>query len=188
MKNPTIKINDVTLVAKNWHPLKKVTFELENEKQVREIYDRPNGATILLYNSSKQTIILTRQFRIPTYLNGNATGMLIETPAGLLDKDGPEEGIRRETEEETGYRIKEVKKIFEVYMSPGSVSELIYFYTAEYDDSMKVSSGGGVDEEKENIEVLELPMQTAISLIDSGEIQDGKTIMLLQYAKLNDLV
>lgn len=127
------------------------------ETQSREAYDRGNGATILLFNRMQQTVILTRQFRMPTYLNGNRDGLLIETCAGLLDQDHPEEAIKREAEEETGYQLTQVSKVFEAYMSPGSVTELIHFFIAEYDGSMKVSEGGGHVHEQENIEVLELP-------------------------------
>lgn len=132
-------------------------------------------------------MVLTRQFRLPTYINGNETGMMIEACAGLLEKDNPEECIRKETEEETGYRISKVKKAFEAYMSPGSVTEILYFFVAEYDHNMKVNEGGGLKEE-EDIEVMELPFESAMKMIDSGEIRDGKTIMLLQYAKINDLL
>jgi nudix-type nucleoside diphosphatase (YffH/AdpP family) len=125
---------------------------------------------------------------LPSFINGNPDGMLIETCAGLLDKDNPEDCIRRETEEETGYKITAVRKIFEAYMSPGSVTEILYFFVAEYTKDMKVTEGGGIAHEQENIEVLEIPFQKALGMIDTGEIKDGKTIMLLQYAKLNGLV
>ena len=141
-----------------------------------------------LYNTEKQTVILTRQFRIPTYTNGNETGMLIEACAGLLDKDNPEDCIRRETEEETGYKIKSVKKIFEAYMSPGSVTEILYFFVAEYADDMKTGEGGGHEDEQENIEVMEIPFTEAINMVASGEIKDAKTIILIQYAQLNGLL
>ena len=131
---------------------------------------------------------MTRQFRLPTYLNGNETGMLIEACAGLLDKDNAEDCIRRETEEETGYKVKSVRKIFEAYMSPGSVTEIVYFFVAEYSVAMKVNEGGGVDHEEENIEVLELKFEEALTMIDSGEIKDGKTIMLLQHLRLKNLL
>ena len=145
-------------------------------------------ATILLYNKAQQTVILTRQFRLPTYINGNDDGMLIETCAGLLDRDNPETAIKRETEEETGYQIKEVKKVFEAYMSPGSVTEILYFFVAEYTKDMKVSTGGGHHDEQENIEVLETDFNEALHMIATGEIKDGKTIMLLQYAQINNLL
>lgn len=193
MNNENIKILSTEILSDNWYTLNKITFEYTKkdgtvETQNREAYDRGNGATILLYNKVNQTVILTRQFRLPTYLNGNESGMLIETCAGLLDKDNPETAIKRETEEETGYKIKDVQKVFEAYMSPGSVTEILYFFTAEYSKDMKVSEGGGHHEEQENIEVLELPFKNALEMIKIGEIKDGKTIMLLQYAQINGLV
>ncbi|WP_231424931.1 MULTISPECIES: GDP-mannose pyrophosphatase NudK [Pedobacter] len=193
MNNENIKILSTEILSDNWYTLNKITFEYKKkdgtvETQNREAYDRGNGATILLYNKNNQTVILTRQFRLPTYLNGNASGMLIETCAGLLDLDNPETAIKRETEEETGYKIKDVKKVFEAYMSPGSVTEILYFFVAEYSKEMKVSEGGGHHEEQENIEVLEITFSDAIAMIATGEIKDGKTIMLLQYAQLNYLL
>jgi GDP-mannose pyrophosphatase NudK len=145
-------------------------------------------ATILLYNTEKKTVILTRQFRMPSYLNGNESGMLIEACAGLLDRDNPEECIRRETEEETGYKVSNVKKIFETYMSPGSVTEILYFFIAEYTDDMKTSEGGGLEHDQENIDVLELSFERAFEMMTSGEIRDAKTIMLLQYARIHNLI
>lgn len=191
--NNKIRNVDAQVLSDNWYTLRKVNFEHQNkdgvwEKMSREAYDRGNGATILLYNKDTQTIILTRQFRMPTYLNGNADGYLIECCAGLLDKDNPEECIRRETEEETGYKVSHVEKVFEAYMSPGSVTEILYFFVAEYSKEMKISDGGGVHEESENIEVLELPYQQALEMIGSGEIKDAKTIMLLQYAQIHKLL
>jgi GDP-mannose pyrophosphatase NudK len=188
-----INILNTEILSDNWYTLKKVTFESQQSDgskltQHREAYDRGNGATILLYNKQQATVVLTRQFRMPTYINGNATGLLIECCAGLLDKDNPEDCIRRETEEETGYKITDVKKVFEAYMSPGSVTELLYFFVAEYSKEMKVSAGGGVQEENENIEVLELSFAEALQMITTGEIKDGKTIMLLQYAAMNKLI
>lgn len=191
--NENVIIKKKEILSDNWYTLNKVTFDYKNpngtwETQEREAYDRGNGATILLYNKATQTVVLTEQFRLPTYINGNETGMLIETCAGLLDKDNPEDCIRKEAEEETGYRIKAVKKIFEAYMSPGSVTEILYFFVAEYNKSMKVSEGGGVEEEHENIEVLEIPFEKACNMMKSGKIKDAKTIMLLQYALLNGLL
>jgi nudix-type nucleoside diphosphatase (YffH/AdpP family) len=193
MTNPNVKIIDEKVLSDNWYTLKKITFDYRNPAgqwslQSRESYDRGNGAVILLYNRENQTVILTRQFRIPTYVNGNPTGMLIEACAGLLDKDNAEDCIRRETEEETGYRLTDVQKIFEAYMSPGSVTEVLYFFVAEYHKDMKVTEGGGAEHEQENIEVLEIPFQKALHLMKTGEIKDGKTIMLLQYAQLNQLL
>ena len=173
--------------------LSKVTFNYETpdgkiQVHKREVYDRGNGATILLYNLEQKSIILTRQFRLPTYLNGNKTGMMVEVCAGLLDQDHPEQCIIRETEEETGYRLSSVRKVFESYMSPGAVTEILYFFVGEYNASMKVSEGGGVEHEQENIDVLEYTVDEAYAMIASGQIKDAKTIMLLQYAKINALV
>lgn len=193
MSNPNIEILKTEVLSDNWYTLRKITYNYLKkdghwETQSREAYDRGNGATILLYNKISKTVILTRQFRMPTYLNGNKTGMLIEACAGLLDKDNEEECIRRETEEETGYKISSVEKVFEVYMSPGSVTEIVHFFVAEYTKEMKVNDGGGVADEQENIEVLELDFDTAYNMIASGEIKDAKTIMLLQHAKINGLI
>lgn len=192
MNNDKVKIKQIELLSDNWYKLNKVTFEYQNpngkwETQEREAYDRGNGAAILLYNADKKTIILTRQFRMPTYVNGNDDGMMIEVCAGILDKDNAEDCILRETQEETGYQVSKVEKVFEAYMSPGSVTEILYFFIAKYDKSMKISEGGGLAEEQENIEVLELDFQTAYDMIKTGEIKDGKTIMLLQYGMLNQL-
>jgi GDP-mannose pyrophosphatase NudK len=188
-----VKILKTEILSDNWYVLKKITYEFskKDDTQVintREAYDRGNGATILLYNKSQSTVILTRQFRLPTFINGNESGMLIEACAGLLDKDNPEDCIRRETEEETGFKVTEVKKIFEAYMSPGSVTEILYFFIAEYSKSMKVNEGGGVEAEEENIEVLELGFQKALDMIDTGEIMDAKTIILLQYLRLKSIL
>jgi nudix-type nucleoside diphosphatase (YffH/AdpP family) len=191
--NNSIKILKTEILSKNWYTLKKITYEyLQSDgtwqTQQREAYDRGNGAAILLYNKETKNIILTRQFRMPTYINGNDTGMLIEACAGLLDNDNPEDCIRRETEEETGYKISDVKKIFEAYMSPGSVTEILYFFVAEYSKAMKVTEGGGVAHEQENIEVLELNFENAFNMIATGEIKDAKTILLLQYIKLQNIL
>lgn len=191
--NPNVQIIEEKLLSDNWYVLKKITFDYQNksgqwQRQSREAYDRGNGAVILLYHPVNKTVILTRQFRMPTYVNGNETGMLIEACAGLLDKDNAEDCIRRETEEETGYRVSSVRKVFEAYMSPGSVTEILYFFVAEYEATMKVNEGGGAEHEQENIEVLELPFEQALNMIKTGEIRDGKTIMLLQYAKLEGLI
>jgi nudix-type nucleoside diphosphatase (YffH/AdpP family) len=187
--NPRVNIKDTQILSNNWYTLKKVTFDYQHKngnwiEQSREAYDRGNGATILLFNQLTKTVILTRQFRLPSYINGNSTGMLIEACAGLLDLDNPEDCIRRETEEETGFKIREVKKIYEAYMSPGSVTEILYFFIAEYSKDMKTSMGGGVDE-NEDIEVMELSFAKAIDMVASGEIKDGKTIMLLQYLQIH---
>lgn len=191
--NNEIRITKKELLSDNWYILNKITYEFKNkmgtwETQSREAYDRGNGATILLYNKEHKTVILTRQFRLPTYINGNESGLLIEACAGLLDKHNAEDCIRKETEEETGYKVSKVKKIFESYMSPGSVTEILYFFVGEYSEEMKVSDGGGLAEEQENIEVLEMDFDKAYGMIETGEIKDGKTIILLQYAKINGLL
>ncbi|GAB3282284.1 GDP-mannose pyrophosphatase NudK [Larkinella harenae] len=184
MDNSRIQLVKEEVLSDNWYILRKVTFNYLRkngswETQSREAYDRGNGATILLHNPEKNTVILTRQFRMPTYVNGNTSGMLIETCAGLLDNDNPEDAIRRETEEETGFVVTNVRKVFEAYMSPGSVTEKLYFFMAEYSDTTEKRSGGGIEEEE--IDVLELPLAQAMQMIRQGEIADGKTIMLLQY-------
>ena len=188
-----VNILKTEILSDNWYTLRKITYEYTKkdgsiQTQSREAYDRGNGATILLYNKAQRNVILTRQFRLPAYINGKEDGMLIEACAGLLDKDNAEDCIRRETEEETGYQVTDVRKIFEAYMSPGSVTEILYFFIAEYSSNMKVADGGGVAHEEENIEVLELNIDEAMKMIESGEIKDGKTIMLLQYIKLKDIL
>ena len=188
-----VKILDTKILSDNWYILKKITYEYfkkdgSRHVQEREAYDRGNGATILLYNTKNHSIILTKQFRLPTYINGNESGMLIEACAGLLDKDNPEECIRRETEEETGYQIKAIQKAFQAYMSPGSVTEILHFFIAEYDAEMKINEGGGLESEQENIEVLEIDFQKAIEMIEKGEIMDAKTIMLIQYLQLKNIL
>jgi GDP-mannose pyrophosphatase NudK len=192
MNIQNIKILNKEVLSDNWYTLNKITFEYQKrdgtrEVQSREAYDRGNGATILLYNIDKQTIILTRQFRLPTYINGNESGLLIECCAGLLDKDNAETAIIRETEEETGYKIRKVEKIFEAYMSPGSVTEILHFFIGEYSNEMKVNEGGGHTDEQENIEVLEIPFVETLEMLGNGEFRDGKTIMLLQYALINKI-
>ncbi len=193
MHNPTITILKTEILSDNWYTLNKVTYTIQKkdgttETQSREAYDRGNGAVILLYNTDSQTVILTIQFRLPTYINGNSTGMLIEACAGLLDHDNPEDCIKRETEEETGYKISKVEKVFNAYMSPGSVTEILHFFIAEYSNEMKVAEGGGLEEEGENIEVLELDFEKALAMIDSGEINDAKTIMLLQHLRIKSIL
>ncbi|MFB9990483.1 NUDIX domain-containing protein [Deinococcus oregonensis] len=184
-----IRIHDIQVLSDDWYVLKKTTFEYRRndgtwQRQSRETYDRGNGATLLLYHPAQRTVILTRQFRFPAFVNGHH-GLLIETPAGLLDAATAEERIRAETEEETGYRVKHVQKVFEAYMSPGSVTEKLYFFVAEYDPGSKAGAGGGIEAEGEDIEVLERSIDEALGMIQTGEIVDGKTIMLLQYAQLH---
>ena len=193
MQNNKFKIQKTEILSDNWYTLKKVTYDYLKkdgswQTQSREAYDRGNGATILLYNTDSKTVILTRQFRLPSFINGNDSGLLIESCAGLLDEDNPEDCIRRETEEETGYKISTIKKIFEAYMSPGSVTEILYFFIAEYSSNMKVNEGGGVVHEQEDIEVLEIKFDKAFHMIETGEIRDGKTIMLLQHLRLENIL
>lgn len=188
-----VKIIKSEILSDNWYVLRKITYEFTKKDGTvqihsREAYDRGNGAVILLYNVEQQTVILTQQFRLPTFVNGNESGMMIEACAGLLDKDNPEDCIKRETEEETGYKITEVRKIFEAYMSPGSVTEILYFFIAEYTKDMKLSEGGGIEHEEENIEVLELHIDEAMQMFENGVIKDAKTIMLLQYVKLQGIL
>jgi GDP-mannose pyrophosphatase NudK len=190
MENQNVKILKDEVLSDNWYVLRKLTFKYRLKdgswvEQIREAYDRGNGATILLYNQVQKTVILTRQFRLPTFINGNTEGTLIEACAGLLDEDNPEECIRRETEEETGYQIRDVRKIFQLYMSPGSVTEILHFFIAEYANEMRVTEGGGAEHEQENIEVLELPFENAMRMIETGEIKDAKTVILLQYCRLH---
>ena len=185
-----IRIKSVQLLSDDWYVLKKTTFDYLRrdgtwQEQSRETYDRGNGATILLYNRQQKTAVLTRQFRFPVYVNGLTDGMLIEACAGLLDQEDAEECIRRETEEETGLRIGKVTKLFEAYMSPGSVTEKLHFFAAEYDFSSKAANGGGAMLEGEDIEVLELGVEQVKTMLSNGRIKDAKTIMLLQYALLH---
>lgn len=186
--NPAVEMLKTEVLSDNWYVLRKVTFNIRKrdgswETQSREAYDRGNGATILLYDLARRTVILTRQFRLPTYVNGNASGMLIETCAGLLDRDDPEKCITRELREETGYIVHHVRKVLEAYMSPGSVTEMLHFFVAEYSQAQRVEDGGGVEEE--DIEVMELRFEDALKQVAAGEIMDGKTILLLQYAALH---
>ncbi|MEO0574675.1 MAG: GDP-mannose pyrophosphatase NudK [Pseudomonadota bacterium] len=181
-----------TLLSDNWYTLNKCSFDYQRpdgtwQQQQREVYDRGNGAAVLLYDPTTRSVVLTRQFRLPSFVNGNDDGMLIEVCAGLLDDDEPEDCIRKEAEEETGFRVSEVTKVFESYMSPGAVTEILHLFVAQYDASMKVSSGGGLDDEQEHIEVLELGFDDALAMVTAGEIKDAKTIMLLQYAQLQGL-
>jgi nudix-type nucleoside diphosphatase (YffH/AdpP family) len=193
MNKDAVKILENKVLSDQFYFLRRLTFERversgERVTQVREVYDRGNGAAILLYNRPAKTVILTRQFRMPTFVNGNPTGMLIECCAGLLDRDNAEKAIRRETEEETGYKIGVVEKVIEAYMSPGSVTEILYLFVAEYTKEMKISEGGGLEDESEDIEVLEIPYSRAWKMVKTGEIRDAKTILLLQHAELNKLM
>jgi len=186
--NPAIEMVKTEVLSDNWYVLRKITFKIQArngswQTQSREAYDRGNGATILLFDLERRTVILTRQFRMPTYVNGNASGMLIEACAGLLDQDSAEIAIAREVREETGFDVRSVKKVMQAYMSPGSVTEILHFFVGEYSDARRVNQGGGVEEE--DIEVLEMTFDAALKQVESGEIRDAKTIMLLQYAALH---
>jgi GDP-mannose pyrophosphatase NudK len=187
----TIEVIKDKILSDNYFILRNLTYDLSrNEGEAirhkREVYDRGNGATMLLYNREKQTVVLTRQFRVATWVNGNVDGMLIEACAGLLDADEPEVCARKEAMEETGYLVGDVEKLFELYMSPGGVTELIHFYIAEYTDAQREFAGGGVDDE--DIDVLEIPFTKALAMINSGEIRDGKTVILLQQLQLRKLM
>ncbi len=189
MQEKRVKNIETEVLSDNWYTLNKVRFDYQKsdgvwQTQQREVYERGHGAAVLLYNSEKKTVILIRQLRIPTYIQGHPTGMMIEACAGLLDKDDPETCMIREIEEETGFRVPEVKKLFEAYMSPGAVTEKIYFFMAAYSDAMKVSIGGGLATEHEDIEVLEFSFDQVLTLLNNGTIIDAKTIMLIQYAQL----
>src|SRR5690606_23108018 len=191
--NPTINILSEETLSDQKYNLRKFVFEYEEpskEKQIhtREVFHRGNGTAILLYNKENKTVLLTRQFRLPTYLNGNPSGMLIEACAGTLDEDNPKDCIIRETREETGYHIKDAEKVFEVYVSPGAVTELMHLYIAEYSPEMKLSRGGGLEEENENIQNIELLFEEALKMVASGEIRDAKTVMLLQYLQLKNYI
>lgn len=184
-----VRITNEELLSDNWYILKRFTFELRRrdgswQKQTREVYNRGNGAAILLYNREHRTVLLTRQFRIPAHVNGHS-GFLIEAAAGLLDNASPEQRIREEVQEETGYHIGEVRKIYDLFMSPGSVTERLHFFVAEYTPEQRKGDGGGIADEGEDIEVLEFGFEEALAKVASGEIMDGKTVLLLQYLELH---
>jgi len=179
------------ILSENYFVLRNITYDLTRQdgevvRHKREVYDRGDGATILLYNREKQSVVLIRQFRIATWVNGNVDGRLIETCAGLLDDDEPEVCIRKEAIEETGYQVGEVRKVFELYMSPGGVTEIVHFFIAEYNDAQRANNGGGVDDE--DIEVLELPFRQVLAMVASGELRDGKAVILLQYLQMSGLM
>ena len=188
--NPDVRITDVEVLAAAWHVLRRTTLEVRGSDgswrtQQRETYDRGNGATVLLYDLERRTVLLARQFRYPVYVNGHPDGMLLETAAGLLDDDDPATAIRREAAEELGVLIGEMEPVFEVYMSPGSVTERLHFYAAPYSPDMRAGRGGGLVDEGEDIEVYEVPFDDALARIADGRIADAKTIMLLQWAALS---
>lgn len=189
MSKESIRNLNSELICRSWSRLEKYSFEYPRadgrwETHVRDVYDRGDGVVVLLYNADTLSVILTRQFRLPTFLNGNPSGMSIEACAGALEDRDPLDCAVREVEEETGYRLERVDKVFEAYMSPGSVTEKLHFYLAEYRSDMKVGPGGGLASEQEYIEVLEIPLERALAMVASGEIRDGKTIMLLQHLRL----
>lgn len=189
-----VKIRDEKILSDEHYILKRIDYDIQKKNgewrtQKREVFDHGNAVTVLLYNQENKTIILTKQFRIPTYVNGNSSGMLLETPAGLLDKnESPEEAILREIKEETGYEISDVQKVYEAYSSAGSLTEKIYYYIAPYTGEQKVAEGGGLEEEGEEVKVIEMPFDEAVQKLDQGEIRDAKTIILLQYALLKNLL
>ena len=190
-KRADIRIIESEILSDNWYSLKKYTFEQQRrdgewQRQSREVYDRGNGATILLYNRERKTVILTRQFRFPVFINGHESN-LIEAAAGLLDNMDPESRIKAEAEEETGFKVARVQKIFEAYMCPGSVTEKLYFYVAEYQPQDRTGAGGGVKSEGEDIDVLEISLEDALRYVETGQIVDGKTIMLLYHVALKGI-
>ncbi len=191
--NPDVRLVETRVLSDDWYVLRKTTFDFRDRRgswsrQSREAYDRGNGATILLYDPARRTVLLTRQFRLPAYVNGHPTGMLIEAPAGLLDADDAETAIRREAEEETGVRVGPVRRLFELFMSPGSVTERVAFFAAPYTAADLAGGSGGLADEGEDIEVLELDLDAALAMVESGEIVDGKTILLLQWAQSSDVL
>jgi nudix-type nucleoside diphosphatase (YffH/AdpP family) len=188
--NPRVRIVDVDLLAAGWHVLRRTTLDYRDaagtwSRQQRETYDRGNGATILLYDHGRRTVLLTRQFRFPAYVNGHPDGMLVETAAGLLDEDDPATAIRREAAEETGVVVGGLEHVFDVYMSPGSVTERIHFFAAAYDAGSRHGELAGLAAEGEEIEILEVDIDEALAMIRDGRIQDAKAIMLLQWAVLD---
>jgi nudix-type nucleoside diphosphatase (YffH/AdpP family) len=188
-RNERVANLDIEVLSDHWYVLRKATFDFRHRdgrwtREIREAYDRGNGVVVLLHDPAAGTVILTRQFRLPAFVNGHHDGMLIEAPAGLVDGDHPDVAIRREAEEESGVRIGEMRRLFELFMSPGSVTERVTFFAATYSHEQRISAGGGVRDEGEDIEVLELPLADALAMVDGGEIVDGKTVLLLQWAQL----
>ncbi|SEM01845.1 nudix-type nucleoside diphosphatase, YffH/AdpP family [Aquimarina amphilecti] len=190
--NKRIEKLEANILSNKTFLLKEYTFEYRHtdthpsEKHLREVYDHGDGASVLLYNLIKKTVVLTRQFRLPTFLNGNTSGMSIEVCAGSLDGDTPEVCAKKEALEETGYAVNSVEKVFSVYASPATMTEIAHLFIAEYTDEMKVENGGGLDEEEEYIDVLEIEFRKAFNMIQTGEIKDARTVMLLQFLKIKD--
>jgi nudix-type nucleoside diphosphatase (YffH/AdpP family) len=188
-RNPDVVVRDVELLASGWHVLRRTTFDLRHAdgrwtREQRETYDRGDGATVLLHDTARRTVLLTRQFRFPVYVNGHPDGMLVETAAGLLDQDDPVTAVRRETAEELGVEIGAVEHVFDVWMSPGSVTERLHCFAAPYTAASRTGPGGGLQEDGEDIEAVELDVEDALDRIATGEIADAKTILLLQWAVL----
>lgn len=189
-----VKINDAKILSDEHYILKWLDYEIQKKNgewvnQKREVFDHGNAVTVLLYNQANKTVILTKQFRIATYINGNKSGMLVETCAGLMDdNESPDDAIIREIKEETGYAVTNVQKVYQAYSSAGSLTELIYLYIAPYTKEQKVAKGGGLEEEGEDVKIIEMSFDEAIEMMERGEIQDAKTIILLQYAQLKGLV
>jgi nudix-type nucleoside diphosphatase (YffH/AdpP family) len=191
-RNPDVVVRDVEVVSDGWHVLRRTTLDVRRrdgrwDRQQRETYDRGNGATVLPYDAERGTVLLTRQFRWPAYVNGHPDGMLIEAAAGLLDEDDPETAVRREATEELGIRLGDLVRVGDVFMSPGSVTERVHFYVGAYTPADRVEAGGGVEDEGEDIEVIELALDEALAMVEDGRIADGKTIMLLQWVALRSV-
>jgi len=189
-RNPDVVVRDVEVVSNGWHVLRRTTLDVRRrdgrwDRQQRETYDRGNGAAVLPYDAERGTVLLTRQFRWPAYVNGHPDGMLVEAAAGLLDEDDPETAVRREAAEELGIRLGDVRLVHDAFMSPGSVTERVHCYVGAYRPADRVDAGGGIEDEGEDIEVLELPLVEALAMVDDGRIADGKTIMLLQWVALH---
>ncbi|MDR6169703.1 NUDIX domain-containing protein [Curtobacterium sp. SORGH_AS_0776] len=188
-RNPDVVVRDVEVVSDGWHVLRRTTLDVRRrdgrwDRQQRETYDRGNGAAVLPHGPERDTVLLTRQFRWPAYVNGHPDGMLVEAAAGLLDEDDPETAVRREAAEELGIRLGSLTKVFDAFMSPGSVTERVHGYVGAYTPADLVHAGGGLEDEGEDIEVLELPLDEALAMVADGRIADGKTIMLLQWVAL----
>ncbi|MDF6021395.1 NUDIX domain-containing protein [Streptomyces sp. JH34] len=189
-RNPDVVVRDVELTSRGWHVLRRTTFDYRRRDgrrvtQQRETYDRGNGAVVLPYDTGRGCVLLTRQFRYPAYVNEHPDGMLVEAAAGLLDGDDPVAAVRREASEELGVTLGPLTRVFDAYMSPGSVTERLHFYAAPYTSADRTGGGGGLEEEGEDIEVLEMPFGDALAMVRDGRVCDGKTIMLLQWAALD---
>ena len=188
-RNPDVVVRDVEVVSDGWHVLRRTTLDVRRrdgrwDRQQRETYDRGNGAAVLPYDEERGTVLLTRQFRWPAYVNGHPDGMLVEVAAGLLDEDDPETAVRREAAEELGIRLGDLVHVYDPFMSPGSVTERVHCYVGSWSPADRIDAGGGIEDEGEDIEVLEVGLDEALAMVDDGRIADGKTIMLLQWVAL----